>query len=795
MLTDAQMQQAINNLNILIAHHNSPISSFFFDNERVTRNWFFKSESIHATALSNYLKKIIDEVSSDKVDKTNSLYASLFITIQNFLHIQPNRVIESLNFNLENSQYLKRKNLIIKRLEHFHIENQFRDDLKRHLLPEIQYDTCTGHYTSPDDDKAHQHGSEAQRIFFSTQWERLKALCNWLLAKMGIHIFETARYEEHDYLDSEVYANDPAIEPGVSPQQSATHYWIGHASNLMTIPAHDSPLHVVTDPVEGDLAPFLYPRMTKEGSLIDGTGSKKLPKIDVVVISHNHHDHVSQSTLKRLLKQQPKMVVPEGDESFFLGMGFTDVVGLKWWEQAKITDFQGNELLRITAVPARHWSGRSLTDAHCSAFNGYVLHANQLDGDIYFAGDTALMDDMLSQPIFEKFNIVTSIQPGGPDERREDMESTHQSSADAILMHFKILAAQYQKMKEKNESLSLDDFLNENQHLKTLYNHTATFKLGNLRLKDTYYSYQRMVAAFREDAQWRVDHLPKHEQKVYDHIQLLISNMVFKNNQRLSNRQIADLILGKVVIPKIGQRQPLYFKEKPIKTETFQYRNLITNRRALLEFDMLLQESIAEANEFFNIKRLILNLLRAYQNPWHAFFSRTHIEVGNYEQDIRNCQNNSDLLAVLNQMERNLGKRNPHGHMQSLIYYAKWVIDFSNKYQHETLMKFKEYFACQQIRKLADQEIHHAGLIVGFGDRQAKQQRFKVLSNELADLPVDVTEYRKAIDNWLATRVNDGQTTQQLLSENRSSIFAKKVTHGENTMLDIKTTLELAVSS
>ncbi|HFE8536078.1 TPA: hypothetical protein ACGAP6_002945, partial [Legionella pneumophila] len=114
---------------------------------------------------------------------------------------------------------------------------------------------------------------------------------------------------------------------------------------------------------------------------------------------------------------------------------------------------------------------------------------------------------------------------------------------------------------------------------------------------------------------------------------------------------------------------------------------------------------------------------------------------------------------------------------------------------HETLMKFKEYFACQQIRKLADQEIHHAGLIMGFGDRQAKQQRFKVLSNELADLPVDVTEYRKAIDNWLATRVNDGQSTQQLLSENRSSVFAKKVTRGESTVLHIKTTLDLAVSS
>ncbi|HHL3491268.1 TPA: MBL fold metallo-hydrolase [Legionella pneumophila] len=795
MLTDTQMQQAINNLNVFIANYNSPLSCFSFENERVTRNWFFKSDATHTVVLSAYLKKIIDEVSSDEVDKTSRLYASLFITLQNFLHLQPNRVIEDLNLNLENKKYLKRKNLIISRLDHLHAENQFKDDLRRHLLPEIQYDMRTGHYTSPDDEKAHQHGSEAQRIFFSTQWERFKALCNWLLAKMGIHVFETARYKEHDYLDSEIYANDPAIEPEVTPQQKATHYWIGHASNLMTIPAHDSPLHVVTDPVEGDLAPFLYPRMTEEGCLIDGMGSKKLPKIDIVVISHNHHDHVSQSTLKRLVKQQPKMIVPEGDESFFIGMGFRDVVGLKWWEQAKITDFQGNELLRITAVPARHWSGRSLTDAHRSAFNGYVLHANQLEGDIYFAGDTALMDDMVSQPIFEKFNIVTSIQPGGPDERREDMESTHQSSADAILMHFKILAAQYQKMKEKNDNLSLDEFLMKNQHLKTLYNHTATFKLGNLRLKDTYYSYQRMVAAFREDAQWRVDHLPKHEQKVYDYIQLLMNRMIFKNNQRFNNQQIADLILGRVVIPKIGQRQPLYFNEKPTKARAFQYRDLITNRRALLEFDMLLQESIDQSNKLFNVKQLILNLLRAYQNPWHAFFSRTHLGVGDYEQDIRNCQSNSDLLNVLNRMERNLGNRNQHGHMQSLIYYAKWLIDVSNQHQHGTLMKFKEYFACQQVKKLADQEIHHTGGIVGFGDRQAKQQQFKVLSNQLADLPEDVTEYRKAIDNWLSTRVNDGQSTQQLLSENRSSVFAKKVTHGESTVLHIKTTLDLAVST
>ena len=101
---------------------------------------------------------------------------------------------------------------------------------------------------------------------------------------------------------------------------------------------------MITDPVEGDLAPLLYPRMTKEGDLIDGTNEKRLPKIDVVIISHNHRDHVSEETLKRLVKQQPKMIGPEGDEALFIGLGFTNVVGIKWWEQATISNDQGKEL-------------------------------------------------------------------------------------------------------------------------------------------------------------------------------------------------------------------------------------------------------------------------------------------------------------------------------------------------------------------------------------------------------------------------------------------------------------------
>ncbi|MBI2785980.1 MAG: MBL fold metallo-hydrolase [Legionella longbeachae] len=703
MLTNIQIQQAINNINILIANYTSSASYFSFENDQLRKNWFFKSNSEQIRKLQDYLQKLLNEVSN--TDNTNPLYPILFISLQHFLHLYANRVIKDLNLNLEKNKYLKRKTLMVDRLDHVDFKNQFKNDLHEGLLPVIQYDIKTRCYTSPDDNKAHQHGSEARRIFFSTQWERLKGLFHWFFSKMGVYVFESASYKEHDYLDSDVYTNDTAIDPEISGQQTASHYWIGHASNLITIPTKDSPLHVLTDPVEGDLAPFIYPRMTKEGNLIDGIGNKKLPKIDVVVISHNHLDHMSRSTLKRLLKQQPKMIVPEGDDSFFFNMGFKDVVGLKWWEQARLSDEEGNELLRITAVPARHWSGRSFTDAHHSAFNGYVLHSDQLAGDIYFAGDTALMDDSVSQPIFEKFNIVTSIQPGGPDDRREDLESTHQSSADAIQMHFKILATQYRKMKIENEHLTFEEFLEKNKQLKTLYNHTGTFKLGNLRLKDTYFSFQRMIAAFQESTEWRRDHLPKHEQNVYDCIQSLVKVMIFKGGNRLNNKQISSLIQSSIVIPKIGQRQELYFTEKSKMNDLFQYRNLIT-------------------------------------------------------------------------------------HMQSLIHYAKWVVDFSTQHENKTKSKLKEYFACQKVRRLVDQELQHTDNFLGDTRCESKQQAFKLLSNQLVDLPYEVAEYQKRFKAWLLAKVNDNQSVQQLLCENRSSFFARGVMP-EVILLNINSILQM----
>ncbi|MBA2709766.1 MAG: MBL fold metallo-hydrolase [Tatlockia sp.] len=774
MLSDQYLLQAIENLDLLIANAESSASRFTCSENKISKNFYSQS---HTEPLKEYLQFLIDHLTSEEANYKNSLYINLLSTLEVFLNIEKNQVLRDLNLRLEN---LGRHELKQKHLGHQKPANQFNKDIAE--LPKIQYNPHTGHYTSPDDVKAHEHGLEAGSIFFSTQFERFKGLVNWLFEKINISIFESARYQEHDYLDSEIYAYDTAI---ASPTDNKTqHYWVGHATNYFVYPNNGKPLHIITDPFEGDMAPVIYPRMTAEGKLIDGEGDSRLPKVDVVIISHNHRDHLSKSTLKKLVKQQPKMIIPKGDKDLFAKLGFTDIVELEWWEQVKIKAIDGNnsnEVMRITAVPARHWSGRGAHDAHRSAFNGYVLSSNsKSEGDIYFAGDTALMDASLTDPIFNRFNISTSIQPGGPDENRDDMESTHQSSVDGIEMHFKMLSSHYQKYIDfKGKLPTLSEFQNIIRPIKTIYNHTSTFKLGNLRLKDTTFSYQRLVAAFNESEEWRTMHLAPHEKKTYNKVLKLAKEMVFDGDKQFNEQELIKIILNSVIIPKIGQRQAL-FKTSKLPAHSFQYRNLITNRRALVEYDEILKEHIDNKNEmeFLDVKKILISLLDSYQKPWYSFFTRT-FKANNlndrYHQMINDCVDLKSLKNVWNQMEQEMGSRksnehndsgtmNKHGHMQSLIHYGKWIIQFIKEHEETALDKLKEFITCRQIRKLVDQEVKNTGWLFE-SNRDSKQKAFRTLGDRLANTPAK--EYNEVLENWRQDEQTNGKVNAELLSTPR----------------------------
>ncbi|MEU1400816.1 MBL fold metallo-hydrolase [Streptomyces sp. NPDC005728] len=147
--------------------------------------------------------------------------------------------------------------------------------------------------------------------------------------------------------------------------------WAGHASWIVRAGG----LTVLTDPVWSRRIIGTPARITPVGIDWD-----TLPRVDAVVISHNHYDHLDAPTLRRLPRATP-VFVPAGLGSWFRRRRFTCVTELDWWEGAELSG------VRFDFVPAHHWSKRTLTDTCHSLWGGWVLTTP--DGQrLYFAGDT-----------------------------------------------------------------------------------------------------------------------------------------------------------------------------------------------------------------------------------------------------------------------------------------------------------------------------------------------------------------------------------------------------------------------
>ncbi len=154
--------------------------------------------------------------------------------------------------------------------------------------------------------------------------------------------------------------------------QHDTLTWIGHSSFLLQLGG----LNMLIDPVMSSSLGGVVPR-----NVAPGLSWSALPKkIDVVMITHNHRDHMDVPTLKKL-GPHPLYLVPHGMRHWFLKNGFPQVQELEWWQQTQV----GNAIM--TFVPAQHWSRRGLMDMNTSWWGGFVM---EHDGfRLYHAGDTA----------------------------------------------------------------------------------------------------------------------------------------------------------------------------------------------------------------------------------------------------------------------------------------------------------------------------------------------------------------------------------------------------------------------
>jgi L-ascorbate metabolism protein UlaG (beta-lactamase superfamily) len=152
---------------------------------------------------------------------------------------------------------------------------------------------------------------------------------------------------------------------------------VGHSTFLIQADG----VNILTDPIWSERASpvsFTGPRRVN----VPGLRLQDLPAIDVILISHNHYDHLDLPTLHELaLSNRTQVVTTLGNKPLIKKAGFDNVTELDWWQQTALPNG-----LRITCVPAQHFSGRGMRDGCKTLWGGFVMESAA--GPIYFAGDT-----------------------------------------------------------------------------------------------------------------------------------------------------------------------------------------------------------------------------------------------------------------------------------------------------------------------------------------------------------------------------------------------------------------------
>jgi L-ascorbate metabolism protein UlaG (beta-lactamase superfamily) len=287
----------------------------------------------------------------------------------------------------------------------------------------------------------------------------LVILFSLLLGLKSYYHFQAQEYAESDHFDGRHFRNQQPVEPkGMLDmlrwqltseraswpewvEQDAVHAlptleleqqlvatFINHATFYLQLPG----LQVITDPIYSLRASPISvagPKRVRP----PGQPLEALPGVDVVLISHNHYDHLDLPSLRELeQKFNPLFLVPLGVASLLKREGIQQVQELDWWESIRVKDY----LIHLT--PAQHWSTRNILDRNKTLWGSFML-SNEQGPLIYFAGDTG------HGPHFKKIqerlgSPLVALLPIGAYEPRWFMRDHHINPEEAVLAHLALEA-------------------------------------------------------------------------------------------------------------------------------------------------------------------------------------------------------------------------------------------------------------------------------------------------------------------------------------------------------------------
>lgn len=172
----------------------------------------------------------------------------------------------------------------------------------------------------------------------------------------------------------ETYVRDTPLHRVAEDQVQIT--FVNHSTFLIQY----ADLNILTDPVWSERcspSQRFGPRRQRP----PGLRFEDLPDIDIVLVSHNHYDHLDRDTIVNLINEyHPTFICPLGLDQLIASWGAKSVISLDWWQGTRTHD------IRVTAVPANHFSSRGVFDRDRTLWCGFVLGCK--DHRIYFVGDT-----------------------------------------------------------------------------------------------------------------------------------------------------------------------------------------------------------------------------------------------------------------------------------------------------------------------------------------------------------------------------------------------------------------------
>ena len=221
--------------------------------------------------------------------------------------------------------------------------------------------------------------------------------------------------------------------------------WLGHVSVLLQVAG----LNILLDPTLSTHA-GPYGRMGAPRRVPAPLTPAQLPPIDVVLISHNHYDHLCHASIMGLVAagQKPRFFVPTGLKRWFDARRIANVTEMNWWEEADLTALNSppdgapaldkTASLRLCFTPSQHWSRRTPFDTNASLWGGYCVQWN--DGSrepwrFLFPGDTGYSGEFSA--IRARLGAIDFLAlPIGAYLPRDFMKPMHVNPADALqLMH------------------------------------------------------------------------------------------------------------------------------------------------------------------------------------------------------------------------------------------------------------------------------------------------------------------------------------------------------------------------